>query len=198
MPDLQSPKGTLPLIAKLTSRDDEVAEAVVGQLAALGETALPALFDLIESADAEKRWWALRALAVISHPEVPPRLWEALHDPDPAVQQCAALGLVKQPWGEATPDLIALLGAEDRLLARLSGDALIATGSPALPALITTLENGPQPARIEAARALALIGDKEAIPALFKAWQEGSSMVQHWAEEGLDRMGVGMQFFSPD
>lgn len=192
MPNLES------LIAKLTSGDDEVAESSVEKIAALGESALPALFDLINSTDDETRWWALRILAVIPHPMVPPRLQVALHDPDPAVRQCAALGLSQQPSVEAIPDLITLLEAEDRLLARLGSDALIAIGSPALPALIATLKNGPQPASIEAARALALIGDKDAIAALFQAWQEGSAMIQHWAEDGLDRMGVGMQFFAPD
>jgi HEAT repeat protein len=164
----------------------------------LGETALPALFALLDSADPEKRWWALRVLAVIRHPEVPPRLRDALVDPDTAVRQCAVLGLSKQPITAAIPDLIAILGDEDRLLTRLAGDALIATGNQALPALIATLENGSQPAKIEAARALALIGDQDSIPALFKAWQHGSTLVQYWAEEGLDRLGVGMQFFRPE
>jgi len=186
------------LIANLTSGDDQLAEAAVEQIAAWGEIALPALFDLLNSPDPEKRWWALRTLASIPHPDVPPRLGEGLHDPDPAVQQCAALGLSRQPWAEAIPDLIVFLVDEDRLLARLAGDALIALGSPAILPLGETLKNGSQRAKIEAARALALIGDKSAIPALFQAWQEGSALVQYWAEEGLDRMGVGMQFFAPD
>jgi len=186
------------LIANLTSGDDAVAEESVEEIAALGEIALPALFDLLDSAGPDQRWWALRALAVIPHPEIPPKLRDALHDPDTAVRQCAALGLSGQPAAEAIPDLITLLDDHDRLLARLAGDALIALGSEALSILIATLENGSQPAKIEATRALALIGDKNAIPALFKAWQNGSTLVQHWAEIGFDRMGVGMQFFSPD
>ncbi len=192
MPNLQ------PLISQLISGNDEVAEASVEQIAALRETALPALFDLMDSANPEKRWWALRTLALIPHPGVPRRLREALHDSDLAVRQCAALGLSQQPSVEAIPDLSALLSDKDRLLARLAGDALISNGREALPALIKTLESGAQPARIEAARALALIGDGDAIPSLFKAWQEGSAMIQYWAEDGLDRMGVGMQFFTPD
>jgi HEAT repeat protein len=192
MADLQS------LIANLTSGDDFIAEKSVEQLAALGESALPALFDLLNSDDPDQRWWALRTLAVIPHPEVPPRHRDALYDPDIAVRQCAALGLSTQPSADAIPDLIALLDDEDRLLARLAGDALIAVASQPVPALIETLENGSQTAKIEAVRALALIADPEAIPALFKAWQEGSFMVQHWAEIGFDRMGVGMQFFSPN
>ena len=192
MPELQL------LISALTSGDDQVAESSIESIAALGETALPALFDLSNSSDPEKRWWALRALAVIPHPNVLLRLQRGLHDPDLAVRQCAALGLSQQSATEAIPDLIILLDDQDRLLARLASDALIASGSQAVPVLIETLENGSQFAKIEAVRALALIGDKSAIPALFKTWQEGSAIVQHWAEEGLDRMGVGMQFFTPN
>jgi HEAT repeat protein len=190
--DLQS------LITNLTSGDDRIAENSVEPIAALGESALPALFELIDSPDPEKRWWGLRALAVIPHPEVPPRLQEALHDPDLAVRQCAVLGLGQQPSAESIPDLIILLDDQDRLLARLAGDALIAVGEQAVPALSKTLENGSQRTKIEAARVLALIGDPSSIPVLFKAWQEGSAMIQHWVEEGFDRMGVGMQFFQPE
>jgi len=186
------------LISKLISGNDKVAEATVEQITAFGETALPALFGLLDSSNPEERWWALRVLAVIPHPQVPPRLQQGLHDPDPIVRQCAALGLSQQPTVQAIPDLISLLEDKDRLLARLTGDALITAGSPAVPALVETLKNGPQAAKIEAARALALINDQSAIPALFKAWQEDSAIVQHWAEEGLDRMGVGMQFFTPE
>jgi hypothetical protein len=64
--------------------------------------------------------------------------------------------------------------------------------------LINTLEKGTPAAQIEAARSLALIGDPKAIPALFDAWQDGSSLIQYWIEEGFERMGVGMQFFNPD
>jgi len=192
MPKLQS------LIANLKSGDDQVAENSVESIAALGETALPALFGLLDSPNPEERWWALRALAVIPHPQVPARLQRALHDPDLAVRQCAALGLSQQPAAEAIPELIILLDDRDRLLARLGGDALIASGDQAVSTLIETLENGSHPAKIEAARALALIGDKNSIGALFKAWQEGSAIIQHWAEEGLNRMGVGMQFFTPE
>jgi HEAT repeat protein len=106
--------------------------------------------------------------------------------------------LSEQPSEAAIPDLIALLEDEDHLLARLAGDALIALGSLALPQLIQTLESGHPAAQIEAARALALIGDINAIAALFAAWQGDSAMVQYWAEIGFEKMGVGMQFFAPD
>ena len=112
------------LVSDLTSGDDAVAEKSVPQIAALGAKALPALFPLLDSADPENRWWALRVLAEIQHPDIPPQLCAALHDSDTSVRQCAALGLSGQPSAAAIADLAALLGDEDRLLARLSGDAL--------------------------------------------------------------------------
>jgi len=186
------------LINNLTSRNDEVAEKAANTITALGESALPALFDLLDSADPEARWWALRTLAGIPHPTVQWQLRNFLSDPDPELRKCAALGLSKQPWSEATRDLVNVLGDEDRLLARIAGDALINNGSQAVPDLINTLEKGTPAAQIEAARSLAIIGDPNAIPAMFDAWQGGSSMIKHWTEDGFERMGVGMQFFRPE
>ena len=67
------------------------------------------------------------------------------------------------------------------------------------------MQNGPQAsglgtqsARLEPAPALALIGDPSAIPALFAALDEGSALLEHWASQGLERMGVGMKFFIAD
>ena len=190
--DLQS------LIANLTCGDDQAAENAANAITALGEKALPALFDLLDADDTDGRWWALRTLAGIQHPEVPARLQSFLGTADPGLRQCAALGLSVQPCQEAIADLIEALEDEDRLLARLAGDALIATGGQALEILIEVLEKGGPAAKIEAARCLALIEDPQAIPALFEAWQDGSPMIQHWAEEGFERMGIGMQFFLPE
>ncbi len=191
MPSLQ------PLREAIARGDDAAAEAAVQALLNEGAEAVPALLALSREADAEARWWALRALAELPHPDVPPRLQEALHDPDPAVRQVAALGLRHQPTEAAIGDLIALLATGDRLLAHLAADALAAIGEAATPALIETLREGHPAARIEAARALAQIGDKRSIPALFEALDSPSPFVEHWANEGLERMGVGMMFFNP-
>ncbi len=185
------------LQAAITRGDDEATEQAVQTLIAAGEAAVPALLALSRADDVETRWWALRALAEIRHPDVPPRLQEALTDPDPAVRQVAALGLRHQPTPEAVPTLIALLSGEDRLLASLAADALAAVGEAATGALIQTLREGTPAARIEAARALAQLGDKASIPALFEALDSPSPFVEHWANEGLERMGVGMVFFNP-
>ena len=51
------------LLADLTSGDEMRAEGAVTGLVELGEEAFPVLRDLLNSSDADQRWWALRALA---------------------------------------------------------------------------------------------------------------------------------------
>jgi HEAT repeat protein len=46
-------------------------------------------------------------------------------------------------------------------------------------------------------RALARIGDQRAIPALFRALDDESALIEYWATKGLEDMGVGMIFFEP-
>jgi HEAT repeat protein len=192
MPDIQS------LIAAITSGDDGQAEAAVREIASHGSDAIPGLEKLLSSSEPDYRWWAVRVLAEIPSHQITPLLLEALHDTAPAVRQCAALALSHQPTPQAVPDLIAILDDSDRLLARLAADALIALREGAVSPLLDVLISGRQPARLEAVRALAIIADQRAIPALFNALDEDSALLTYWAETGLERMGVGMTFFKPD
>ena len=192
MTDLKS------LLSNLISGNDQLAESTVNDIAALGESALPALFDLLDSPDLDHRWWAMRVLCLIPHRDVLHRLHHALNTSEPAIRQCAALGLAEQSHIDSIPYLISALDDVDRLVARLAGDALITIGEPAVTALIETLEEGSQSAQIDAARALATIADRRAIPVMFKAWDGGSTLVQYWVELGFEKMGVGMQFFKPE
>jgi HEAT repeat protein len=151
----------------------------------------------LHSSEADFRWWAVRALAEIPAEESAPLLIQALNDPHLAVRQCAALGLSRQPDERAVPALVEAMSSDDALLARLAANALASTGGEAVPALLEVLENGSQPMRLEAARALAMIGDTRSIPALFNALDGDSALLEYWANEGLERMGVGMMFFKP-
>ena len=51
--------------------------------------------------------------------------------------------------------------------------------------------------RIEAARALAELRQPEAIAPLFAALEDHSTIVRHWAEIGLERLGQNYVFFAP-
>lgn len=191
------------LIAELASGDDERAEAAVARLAGYGPAVLHALQELLSAnagsspEERDARWWGVRALAEITGPQVVPLLIYYLGDEDPGLRQCAALGLRKQPDPQAVQALVSALEDKDHLVASLAADALAAIGAASVPALLEVLHDGSPGARVEAARALANIGDHRSIQALFDALDDGSALVQHWANEGLERMGVGMTFFKP-
>ena len=185
------------LLIQLTSGDDQRAEAAALALADLGEKILPTLRSLLLSPNPEVRWWATRALAELDTPLVIPLLIKSLQDVAIPVRQCAALALSYRPHDSAVTYLVAVLNEPDRLLAHLAAVALIANGAAAVPALLEVIQSGPQAARLEAVRALALIGDHRTIPVLFEALDDDSAMVEYWADEGLQRMGVGMTFFRP-
>ncbi len=185
------------LLVDLMSVDDEQAESAARRLAGYGEAALDALRQLIADSRGDTRWWATRALAEISDEAAVPLLVEALQDEDLAVRQCAALGLGRRADLRAVPALVEAMSSEDALLARLAANSLACIGTGAVPALLDSLEKGRLPVRLEAARALAQIGDTRAIPAFFKALDEDSALLEYWANEGLERMGVGMMFFKP-
>lgn len=183
--------------AELASGDDRRAERASEALARLGPRSLPRLLQLTQSDSADLRWWAVRCLAGIYEPGADRALVEALGDPSPAVRQAAAVALRQRPLADAIPALLALLGCDEALLQRLAGDALAACGAEATAALALAAKDPAPAIRVGAVRALALNDDPGAIPALYAALEDPSSMVEYWAGEGLDRRGLGMIYFQP-
>lgn len=194
-------------IQAIQSGDDTQAEAAVSYLADLSDqqkaACLPYLADFLDSPDANQRWWAVCALGEIPGSEADALRLRALSDADLTVRQCAALTLRLYPSPQAVPQLVNILTTSDNslvtdgLLLQLAGDALSAIGEPAVPALLETLGSAGYAARIQATRALAHIGDVRSIPALFKMLDEDSALLEYWASQGLEKMGVGMAFFLP-
>jgi HEAT repeat protein len=180
-----------------SSGDDAQAEYAARQIAARGLAALPALQSLLTHPHPDTRWWAVRALADLQAEDATSLLVQALADPDPAVRQCAARGLQDRPDGRAVPALVAALKDGDSLVVRIAANALVAAGESAVPALLQAVRDGSQKSQLEAMRALALIGDQRSIPFLFEALDSDSMLMEYWANEGLERMGVGMVFFKP-
>lgn len=189
------------LLARLQDSDDELAHSAVMDLACLPAGMIPdalrGLETLLASPSADTRWWAVRALAEIPDGKTPGLLVEALQDEDPSVRQCAALGLRLHPNTGATLPLAAALEDEDHLVRDIAAEALTEIGKPAVPVLLEVLENGSRASRLCSVRALAKIGDLRAIPALFTTLDGDSALMEYWASEGLERMGVGMAFFPP-
>jgi HEAT repeat protein len=170
------------LVTELTCGDEARAEKAALGLAVYHSQAIPVLKSLLSSPDEDTRWWATRALGAIQEPQVTPLLLRSLRDKEKSIQYCAAVALREQPDITAIPALVSLLGNKDTILARLAADALAVIGPPAL----------------NAVRALSKIGDYRAIPSLYKALDHDSIVIQHWADKGLDDLGVGMSFFEPE
>jgi HEAT repeat protein len=185
----------MPVPHELFAGDDERAEAA---LAAVEPGWLPELLAALADENVDTRWWAVRALALLPGAEAAAPLLRAAADPDPTVRAAAFFALGERAAPEGIAPLVAALGDASEYLARLAADALTHIGPSAVPALINSLAQSPQPrVRLYAARALAAIGDPSAIPALFNALEDESALVQYWADEGLERMGVGQVYFKP-
>lgn len=184
------------LLGDLTSGDETRAEKAVTRLVELGAEAIPALRDLTQSSDVDHRWWALRSLAQSSHARAE-WLVPFLRDPAREVRQCAALGLAIKPEESAIQPLIKALSDEDSMVGNLAVNALVKIGSKAVPALIDVVKSAPQSARIYALRALAETRDHRAIPVMMSVMEEDSVLLQHWAKEGLDRLGLDMVYIKP-
>jgi len=185
------------LLIDLTSGDEECAESAVFELVALGENAIPSLLEMADSPDVDSRWWALRTLAQSPLCQAEWLLPFLSNDPAPEVRQCAALGLAGKPDESAIQPLIRALSDPDSMVGNLSANALVKIGDSAVPSLIETVTKGAQSARIHALRALAEIKDHRAIPIMMKVMQEDSALLQHWAKEGLERLGLDMVYIKP-
>jgi len=189
------------LLNDLISGDETRAEEAVTLLVELGEEATPALIDLTHSSDVDQRWWGLRVLAQLPSPSGTSRKTEwlvpFLSDPAPEVRQCAALGLAASPDEGAIQPLIRALSDEDSMVGNLALNALVKIGRAAVPSLIEVVKNAPQSARIHALRALAEIRDHRAIPVMMQVMGEDSALLQHWAKEGLERLGLNMVYIKP-
>jgi len=185
------------LLARLTCGVDDEAERAVAELSAFRPAPLAQLAQLIEDPDSDHRWWAARALAAIPGVETSAALIRALEDEDADVRQCAAVGLRGRTSAEAIASLAMALGDEDRLVARLAGDSLASMGGAAVDALAQAARSDLPAVRIEAVRALAQARVPQAIPALFHALDDPSTVVGYWADQGLETLGVGMSFFKP-
>ncbi|MEW6285903.1 MAG: HEAT repeat domain-containing protein [Chloroflexota bacterium] len=186
------------LLSDLTSGDEARAESAVAALMELGESVIPSLLELTRSPDADTRWWAVRALAQSPHCRTEWLIPFLTEDPAPEVRQCAALGLAVKADESAIQPLVRALSDADGMVGSLAANALVKIGSAAVPALIEVVKAGAQSARILALRALAEIKDHRAIPVMMKVMEEDSSLLQYWAQEGLERLGLNMIYLKPE
>jgi len=184
------------LLAELTSGDDTRAENSISAIVAMGAPVIPTLVDLTRADDADLRWWAVRALAAFPTTR-PDDLIPLLEDSQPEVRAVAALALCSHPHECAVSALISALADRDPITAGLAAKALTKIGSPSVPDLLEVMANAPTGVRINALRALSEIRDHRAIPTMMKCLSEESAVLQYWAQEGLDRLGLNMVYVKP-
>ena len=190
--------GTLQkLLDDLLSGDETRAEKAVPALIELGDDAIPALMDLTQSSNVDARWWALRTLAQSPLLQTEWLVSFLLNDPAAEVRQCAALGLGVKADESAVRPLVQSLGDADSMVGNLAVNALVRIGKASVPPLIECVKNGPQSVRILALRALAEIRDHRAIPVMMQVMAEDSALLQHWAQAGLERLGLDMVYIKP-
>jgi HEAT repeat protein len=186
------------LLADLISGDDIRAEKSIIPLIEFGNAAIQPLLDLTQSSDSNIRFWAVRALAASPHTltsHLIPLLSDSLSD----VRAAAALAILNHPNEEAVPALIQTLYDEDSLTASLAGNALSKVGLPATASLIKVMEEASMNIRIIAIRALVEIKDHRAIPTMMKCLNDEneSAVIQYWAVQGLDKLGLDMVYINP-
>jgi HEAT repeat protein len=184
------------LLAELTSGDDERAERSISAIVDLGTAAIPALLDLTRSSDVDSRWWAVRALAASPHTRTEDLL-PLLNDSALEVRAATALALCSHPHECAVPSLIKALADADSLTAGLAGTALVKIGSPSVPNLLEVMNEAGTSVKILILRALSEIRDHRAIPLMMKSLSDDSAVVQYWAREGLERLGLNMVYIKP-
>ncbi len=184
------------LLAELTSGDDVRAENSIPAIVELGMTAIPALLELARAEDADSRWWAVRALAASPHTRTED-LIPLLSDSAPEVRAAAALALCNHPHESAVDALSQSLFDADALTAGLAGTALVKIGSPSVPNLLEVMKGAPMGVQILALRALSDIRDHRAIPVMMKVLNEESAVLQYWAQEGLQKLGLDMIYGKP-
>ncbi|MEK7808442.1 MAG: HEAT repeat domain-containing protein [Chloroflexota bacterium] len=124
-------------------------------------------------------------------------LIEFVNGSDDETRAAAIYALRTRSTADAVTALITVLANPDTFLARTACDSLIHIGKVATSNLIEALKDQNIQTRGLATRALAHIKDQSSIPALFNALNDDSMIVQYWADEALERMGVGQIYFKP-
>jgi HEAT repeat protein len=185
------------LLADLVSHDESAAEEAVPMLAQRGIEIFPRLLELLDSEDADRRWWAVRTLAAMSEPRQD-WLRRALADPEPEIRAAAALAFTAHPEESAASSLVQCLGDEDSVVAVLAVGALVQLGGPVVPLLLDAFENANPSGRIHVMRALAEMRDPRAIKLMMNSLDAESATLRYWVREGLERLGLNMVYLSPE
>ena len=185
------------LIARLQDEDPEVVRSAAQALGLIGRRASRAdrsLKPLLNDSDAELRLAAADALGRIGRNSAASSaaLAALLGNPEAQMRSAAAgaLGRVGEDAAGSSSALMKLLGDDDPQVRVAAAEALGRIGRPAVPALISSLNNG-NPVYLQAAvEALAHVGEP-AVPELIKALEDGKRplLARQHAARALGRIG---------
>lgn len=202
--DQPQPDTIQALIDAIRAGDDDATERAVQALIGRSDL-MPALRPLLADTNADRRWWGVRALALMGSDEAEAAAAEHLDDPDEATRCAAALTLGQLGSAAAVPALTARLADPSGWVRDSAGDALALIGEPALPALVTALTDSRDGARVRAAGALRKVVVSKlsgrrvpefpptywpAINALFVALNDPNRLVRYNAYEALNHLGL--------
>lgn len=181
-------------LAAIERQDDEETECLSAQLTPADA---PALLLLAADEDTERRWWAVRGLALVGGPECMGTLAARLGDEQPQVRAAAALALAhlhaRVPEA-VTPQLeavAALLADDEGYVRQAAADSLALCGDDGVPPLGSVLRHSAhQGARTRAAAALRKIATLKSAAILYALLNDENHLVRSYAYEGLDEMGL--------
>jgi HEAT repeat protein len=197
------------LLDAISAGDDEQTERVCRAFASQPGV-LPALRPLLGDPNADRRWWAVRSLALIGGQEAERLLVERLEDEDEATRCAAALALGELRAEHAIPHLLAALCDSSGWMRDSAADALSMIGEPAMPALVDAMADRRDPIRVRATRALcrivgpALKGKTlneyepkfyPALTALYTALNDPNRLVRTNAFDTLNGLGLFEQVY---
>jgi HEAT repeat protein len=184
-------------LAALVSGDEERREVAALALGCMGRDALDPLAELLSDPDGDLRWWAARSLAEVGGVGASSLLRPALLDEEADVRACVCLALGRIGAVEAAPELAARLADESEFVAAIAADALSMLGKSAVDALAQMLRHERPTVRLLAVRALGRTGSERAVEPLCGALEDTSYLVSQSALDALEKLGVGMVYFSP-
>lgn len=181
-------------LAAIDAYDDDRCEAIVPQLTPADS---PRLLALIDDANPDRRWWAVRGLAAVGAADAVPALATCLDDADPSVRAVAAMSLghvyrrAPAAVAEQLGRVATLLADDDGIVRQAASDGLALCGDDAVPPLAALLRQESHPgARSRAAATLRKIATMRAAAVLYPLLNDPNHLVRMYAYEGLDEMGL--------
>lgn len=181
------------LLAAVDAGHEEEAERLCHSLVPADEDAL---LVLARSADPDRRWWAVRGLAVAGSAAATAVVADALESQDAGLRAAAllTLGALQTRLSVWPASLYAVMAAalrdDDGLVRQVAGDVLARCGDAAVPALAAILEERHPGARTRAAIALGKIATMPAAAVLYQHLNDENYLVREYAYQALDEMGL--------